>query len=283
MTLELEALGFTGFYQGIWDQSENEWAAICEMKYGQCEDFEDLQFIDEWGFCEDYRDHIGAIYAKAFVELINETLGTDFKLLGQTVRSPREYNFRTDEIYCTVEIGDRDKLVKKLVALANSESIIRDAVSQAIRTNHTSCDGFMSFMNNNFDKWCDTFLADGKDAYLSCFISYLTNALDPGCLSKLNESVYFYVDESTIYHMVGPQSYDARAEWTVYKEYGSDYTDWTREHPIRYENPEPCGPNYTVHDWDDYMEMFLEHMLALDEERKRKADFDSLPSIPGIE
>lgn len=25
MTLELEALGFTGFYQGIWDQGENEY------------------------------------------------------------------------------------------------------------------------------------------------------------------------------------------------------------------------------------------------------------------
>lgn len=283
MKLELEALGFTGFYQGIWDQGENEWTEIHEMKYGQYEDFEDLQFIDEWGFGEDYRDNIGKAYAEAFVELVNDTLGTDFELTGQYVRSPREYNFRTDEIYCVVEIGDRDELIKKLVALANSKTVICDAVAQSIRANHTSCSGFISFMNNDFDKWCNIYLTEGDDNYLSCFIGYLVNAINPGSLRHLNESVYCYVCESTDYHVVEPETEDAKAEWEVYEKYGSDYTEWTREHPIRFEKATPYGTRYVVLDWDEYKEMFLEHMEEVELERKRKAWLDAQPKIPGLE
>lgn len=283
MVLELEALGFTGFYQGIWDQGENEWTEIHEMKYGQCEDFEDLQFIDEWGFGEDYRDKIGQAYSEAFVEMVNDVLGTDFELISKHIRSPREYNFRTDEIYCKVEIGDRDELIKKLVALANSQPVIRDAVAQSIRANHTSYDGFISFMNNDFDKWCNIYLTEGDDIYLSCFIGYLVNAINPGCLRSLNESVYIYVCESTDYHVVEPESDDAKAEWKIYQKYGNDYTDWTREHPIRYENPNPYGHHYVVLDWDEYKEMFLEHMEELEFQRKRKACLEAQPKLPGFE
>lgn len=282
MKLELEALGFTGFYQGIWDQGENEWTEIHEMKYGKYEDFEDLQFIDEWGFGDDYRDKIADEYSKAFVELVNDTLGTDFELVGRFVSSPREYNFRTDEIYCEVEIGERDEIIKKLVALANDPRY-RDSVAQSIRANHTSCDGFISFMDNDFNKWCEIYLNEGGDIYLSCFIGYLVNAINPGCLRALNESVYCYVCESTDFHIVEPETDDAKAEWEVYEKYGADYTDWTREHPIRYENPKPYGPNYIILDWDEYKEQFLEHMEELEAERKRKAWLDAQPKIPGLE
>lgn len=54
MQIEIEALGFTGFYQGIWGQSENEYNEIQSMKYGDYEDIESLQFIEDWGFGPDY-------------------------------------------------------------------------------------------------------------------------------------------------------------------------------------------------------------------------------------
>ena len=44
-TIDIEVLGFTGFYQGIWDKSENEWQEIHEMKYREHEDFESLHMI----------------------------------------------------------------------------------------------------------------------------------------------------------------------------------------------------------------------------------------------
>lgn len=49
-TIEIKVLGFTGFYQGIWDQSENEWRETHEMKYGDYEDFESLHMIEDWDF-----------------------------------------------------------------------------------------------------------------------------------------------------------------------------------------------------------------------------------------
>ena len=49
MKTELEALGFTGFYQGIWDQGENEYGAMQMLKDGDYDDIESLEFIEDWG------------------------------------------------------------------------------------------------------------------------------------------------------------------------------------------------------------------------------------------
>ena len=81
MTLELEALGFTGFYQGIWDQGENEYRETRDMKYGDYDDIEDLQLLDDWGFSPDYRDNIAKLYAETYIEHINDLsfASTDFR------------------------------------------------------------------------------------------------------------------------------------------------------------------------------------------------------------
>lgn len=42
ITLDLEVIGFTGFYQGLWDQTQNEYDEINDLKYGSYESFENL-------------------------------------------------------------------------------------------------------------------------------------------------------------------------------------------------------------------------------------------------
>ena len=116
-TIDIEVLGFTGFYQGIWDQGENEWREIHEMKYGEHEDFESLHMIEDWGFPENYREEVGKLFATEYVDQINALLGLDIKLIKSCVSSPREYNFSTDEIYATIEIGDYDAADGEEIAL----------------------------------------------------------------------------------------------------------------------------------------------------------------------
>lgn len=279
MTLELEALGFSGFYQGIWDQGENEYREIHEQKYGDYPDIEDIQLLDEWGFDPDYRNNVAKLYAETYIEHINDTLGIDLKLIGQWVRSPQYYNYSTDEIYCKVEIDDLNKLADHLHKLCNDPRYKEDVV-ETIRENHTSCDGFISFMSNQFDDWME-FISDPQDdKYISCLIGYLVNVIRPGSLKELNNSVYCWSSEQG-YELVGPQTNESKDEWELYLKHGSIYTDYTHDHPMRY--PDPHRPGYfIIDDWDDYKERFLEYLETYEEEQKRKAALAAQPQIPGL-
>lgn len=279
MTLELEALGFTGFYQGIWDQGENEYRETRDMKYGEYDDIEDLQLLDDWGFSLDYRDNIAKLYAETYIEHINDIFGIDLKLVGQWVRSPKYYNFTTDEIYCKVEIDDLDKLVNHLRELCNDPRYKEDII-ETIKQNHASCDGFISYMSNDFEDWMDCIADPDDDRYISCLIGYLVNAIAPGSLRELNTGVYSWASEQG-YQMAEPQTKDAKDEWELYLKYRGIYTEYTREHPICH--PDPNRPGYhTMDDWDDYKERFMEYAEAYEAEQKRKAALAAQPVIPGL-
>ncbi len=63
------------------------------LKYGDYDDIETLEFIEYWGFGEDYREKVMKEYAERYVEFVNDVLGTDFALTSQSLWSPKEYNF----------------------------------------------------------------------------------------------------------------------------------------------------------------------------------------------
>lgn len=279
MTLELEALGFTGFYQGIWCQGENEYRETRELKYGRYEDIEDLQLLDDWGFDPDYRSMVAELYAKTYIDHINKTLDINLKFVGQWVRSPKYYNFETDEIYCKVEIEDLKALVIRLRQLCNDPHC-KDDVITTIKQNHTSFSGFISYMSNKFEDWME-FISDPQDdRYISCLIGYLADIISPGSLQALNTTIYQCAIEQG-FQNVGPQTDDSKDEWALYLKYQDLYTDFARKHPIRY--PDPHRPNYyTTDDWSDYKERFMEVVEAYEAEQKRKAALAAQPQIPGL-
>jgi len=286
MKIELEALGFTGFYQGYWEQSENEYDEIQQMKYDDYEDIEFLQFIDDWGFGPDYRDKIAKLFAEFYIDLLNDTLDLNLKLVAQSISSPREYNFTTDRIFCNVEIGDYDELVNKLIKLANAPEN-RDDMVETIRRNHSSCSGFISFMSNDLEEWCDDFLRDPDNGYLSYFIGYLANVINAGCLRDNNELVYSCVIESTDYHLVQPETDEAKEEWELYLEYRDIYISFLKEYrqdhinPNKYDWPEDNKYRYDL-DWDEFKEAFSEHIEEYKKEQQRKAALAAEPVIPGL-
>lgn len=279
MTLELEALGFSGFYKGIWDQSENEYCETREIKYGEYEDIESLLFLDDWGFGSDYRDRVAELYAKMYIGHINDTLGIDLKLVGQYVCSPKSYNYVTDKIYCQVEIDDLDALANHLRNLCNDPRY-KDDLIEIIKAMHTSCSGFISFMSNKFEDWMKA-IDDPQDGqYISYLIGYCANVANPISLKCLNESAYCWACEQG-YHETEPQTPEAKEEWELYLKYRDLYTNWTSEHPICYPDPNHPG-RHIVKPWYDYKERFMEFALAHELEVKRKAAIAAMPIIPGI-
>lgn len=280
MRLDLQVPSFTGFYQGIWDQSENEWIEIHEMKYGEYEDFESLNLIDDWGFGPDYRYNIARLFAEDYAKIITHCLGVPMEYIGCFIDSPKEYNFRTDRIYATFEVPGYDALVKRLIQLGSLPEY-RTELAALIKKYHTSCDGFISFMSNDIEEWFGLMYDPSNNHYTSYFTGYLLSLMAPEEIEGLNESEYEYVLESTDYHCVEPETDDAKDEWEVYLKYGSVYTDWAVEHPMRH--PDPYRPGYnTMDDWEDYKEQFLDYVKEYEKEQKRKAALAAQPEIPGL-
>lgn len=282
MRLNLEVPSFTGFYQGIWDQSENEWIEVHEMKYGDYEDFESLNLIDDWGFGSDYRDNVAKLFAKNYAEIIKNCLAVPMEYVGCYVDSPKEYNFRTDRIYATFEVPDYNALVKRLNELGSLLEY-RTELAALIKKHHTSCDGFISFMSNDIEDWFGLMYDPSNDHYTSYFIGYLLSLMAPEEIEGLNESVYEYVLENTDYHCVEPETDDAKEEWELYLQYRDIYTEFASSNPMRYENPDKGKwPPYIVLDWDDYKEQFLDYIKKHEQEQKRKAALAAMPVIPGL-
>lgn len=282
MRLNLEVPSFTGFYQGVWDQSENEWIEVHEMKYGDYEDFESLNLIDDWGFGSDYRDNVAKLFAKNYAEIIKNCLAVPMEYVGCYVDSPKEYNFRTDRIYATFEVPDYDALVKRLNELGSLPEY-RTELAAIIKKYHTSCSGFISFMSNDIEDWFGLMYDPSNDHYTSYFIGYLLSLMAPEEIEGLNESVYEYVLENTDYHCVEPETDDAKEEWELYLQYRDIYTEFASSNPMRYENPDKGKwPPYIVLDWDDYKEQFLDYIKKHEQEQKRKAALAAMPVIPGL-
>lgn len=259
-TIDIKVLGFTGFYQGIWDQSENEWTKTHEMKYGEYEDFESLHMIEDWGFPENYHEEVGKLFAEEYVDMVNEVLGLNVKLIKSDLSSPREYNFRTDEIYATIEIDDYDAMIERLSSIA-SDPAYRTELADIIKKNHSSCSGFISFMSNDIEEWFGLIIDPGNDHYVSYMIGYLMYLLDTARFEYLNENMYDYVERCTDLHYVNPITDIAKDEWNLYEQFGSLYTKYADEHPLRY--PDQW-------EWEEYKESFLEHADEYAKELKRR-------------
>lgn len=138
---------FGGFYGSLWDG---------EIDYLEDQLLENLS--DDWPDLEDgiwdvlnkntdYQAmhlEIAFAYTDALKDLINEELGLNITLNYVEMTSPREYNFTTDRIFCTIDLEDFKVLY---------ERVGRDAVAQKARDMFTSRSGFASFYDPDIDTW----------------------------------------------------------------------------------------------------------------------------------
>ena len=100
--------------------------------------------------------------------------------------SPRYYNYETDKLYVNVEFEDdwRDKI--RAFMNENKEWLVK-----RIREEWTSCDGFNSFMDNNYDDWYKEFQKDDVDVrYIGVMIGYI--------MFLANENIYYDLITDTL-------------------------------------------------------------------------------------
>jgi|SRR3990172_3255987 len=150
---------FRGTYNTEWDVCEtDDEGNEQEVEY----DFKELMA----SIAQAYQKNEAYILSELncpFIRSIHFTGGT---------YSPREYNFRTDELDFTVDI-DEKKLRISMEALRDNPDFADFA--KFLRDNYTSYDGFWSFTPNNFKNLYEAITKHGDehDQALSAIITYL--------------------------------------------------------------------------------------------------------------
>ena len=137
-TKTLVKIPFSGFYNSIHDSvidSALEYEAECYADSDKANDI--ILDVLNVNHCDKIREEL----SRVFVEGVNELFWYEYDIkLGlefDSLKSPRFYNYSTDEIYCYV---DNDK-INELVALLDNEN---DFI-EVLKNKYQSCDGFIVF------------------------------------------------------------------------------------------------------------------------------------------
>ena len=126
MTMKECIVPFEGFYSSTYEDMIDDYL-IRECLDRDLSDKDSEAFINSIDFVK-VRNQISRDYVSLLNDLINDETGLDIKLSYIRMESPREYNFTTDKILCSVSLADIEKIFNK---------IDRNILNKVIKARHT--------------------------------------------------------------------------------------------------------------------------------------------------
>lgn len=163
----IDLVSFEGFYQTIWDSAFE----ISDYEY-QNYVVEDEDFIFD---NDSYQKAVCEAYTQQWERWLQQYICKDIKLSFVGVQHPLAYNFSTDTIQ--VKIGLSNEAKKAIIAKVKNH---REKIATWIKENHSSCDGFWSFLSDDIKDWNRTALfshkSDRQEAYLAYMLYYIVKA-----------------------------------------------------------------------------------------------------------
>ena len=148
---------FPGFYESVLSYGlDSEERQLSEHMAEECDHLTDGDYADLIWRCANYSaafDYLAREYVGYFNEWVENETGVNLALEFVEMKSPREYNFETDKIFCKVDFGALKKLLGQL-----SEGTLEETVNDHLK----SRDGFISFYSDFVQKWKDKSI-DGWD------------------------------------------------------------------------------------------------------------------------
>lgn len=158
---------FVGFYDSIWEP-DTEIYYECE-RTGQ---EEDVDFTFDYS---EYRDDICKAYTEIWELWLQEFISDDIQLEFLEVVRPQYYTaLKTDR--CRVKIQLTQAAEDAIIAKMGKH---RELFSKWIRKNHTSRDGFNSYLSNDIDQWPSRLFNNEETfqpAYLFSILYYIVKA-----------------------------------------------------------------------------------------------------------
>lgn len=158
---------FVGFYDTIWEP-DTEIYYECE-RTGQ---EEDVDFTFDY---KQYQDDICKAYTEVWELWMQEFISEDIELEFLEVVRPQYYTaLKTDR--CRVKIRLTQAAEDAIIAKIGKH---RDQITEWIKENHTSYDGFSSNLSNDIDQWPSRLFDSDETyqpAYLFCMLYYIVKA-----------------------------------------------------------------------------------------------------------
>lgn len=141
-------------------------------------------------------------YAREYVDNFNDKF--ELNLVFESMRSPKEYNFTTDRIFCKISQDE----IKKLIKQTSKENLAKHAKDM-----FTSRDGFSSFYDNDYLSWGEIETWDFNQ--LHCLLmAWLETAHD--ATNWYNEEIYL-MDDSQCNGFYGELLYKHCADKRLFK------------------------------------------------------------------
>lgn len=163
----INLVSFEGFYQTIWDSAFE----ISDYEY-QNEVVENEDFIFD---NDSYQKAVCEAYTQQWERWLQQYVCKDIKLSFVGVQHPLAYNFSTDTIQAKIGLSGEAK--KAIIAKVRNH---REKIAAWIKENHSSCDGFWSFLSDDIRDWNRTALfshkSDRQEAYLAYMLYYIVKA-----------------------------------------------------------------------------------------------------------
>jgi hypothetical protein len=140
----ITTIPFSGFYESTHSRELDRTIERMVEDSSGCHPISDKLAEEIWDGI-DWKTAMSA-YAKNYAESFAYWFKCEYyiTLEWESMSSPREYNFATDRIFCTMSEKDAEKLRSKV-----DEKMLRDAAKDRF----TSYDGFISHYSPDIDSW----------------------------------------------------------------------------------------------------------------------------------
>ena len=163
----IELVGFEGFYQTIWDSAFE----VSDYEYRN-EVVEDKDFTFD---NDSYQKEVCEAYTQQWERWLQQYVCKDIKLSFVGVQHPLAYNFSTDTIQAKIGLSDNAK--NEIITKLENH---REKIAGWIKENHSSYDGFWSFLSDDIKDWNRSALfshkSDHQEAYLAYMLYYIVKA-----------------------------------------------------------------------------------------------------------
>ncbi len=136
----LTTIPFSGFYNSIHDAALD--SGLESLFQDSAGDINDALIERAWRIADFTDAH--EKYARKYAEMFAQSVKVSLEF--ESMESPREYNFTTDVIFCTITEEEARRVLG---------TVPRSALDKVAAENFTSRDGFYSFYSNDVDSWGD--------------------------------------------------------------------------------------------------------------------------------
>lgn len=209
---------FPGFYETIFDERYIE----SDQRDQLYELYKGFKHLDDWELPESYRSEVAKEFAEMYVSELNDKLGLKMELTSESVESPKEYNFTTDQVICFIEVGDWDEFIKKISSLMSQPEYTTE-LAKIIKENHSDRPGFWSFMSNDIEYWYGAIMDPDNTNYLECMLWYLYclksgESINNDSDWNMSEQIYEELSCSRDTMNLTPVTDEAKKEWEEWRD-----------------------------------------------------------------